>query len=103
MVPSAIRRRIVLTERDMTSAACSRLRYTGSVFSAIGPLLESCRRRGAEEATGFSHGDEEAAATVESCPPRTDASLAPVADGALWGTDECAELLEGEQSSVVPV
>ena len=27
----------------------------------------------------------------------------PVADGALGGADECAELLEGEQSGVVPV
>ena len=34
---------------------------------------------------------------------QTDPAVSPVADGALWCADERAELLEGEQSGVVPV
>src|SRR6478735_4599259 len=98
-----MRRRIVLTDRDMTSAASSRLRYTGSVFSAIDSVISSCRGRGAEEPAGFGNGDVEAAAAVEPCPPRTDAALAPVAHGALRSANQVAELFEGDEAVVGPL
>ena len=69
--------------------------------------------RGAKRPSGYSDGVEargrlilvagQNGAPVEGKLVGADMASSPVADGALWGADERAELLEGEQSGVVPV
>src|SRR5688500_7224555 len=71
--------------------------------SAIGPDLRTCHGGRGEEASGLGDGDVEPADAFEAGPLGADAALAPVADGALRGADEVAELLEQDQVVVVPV
>src|SRR5688572_989370 len=71
--------------------------------SVIGTPLLAWVGAGSEEASGFGDGDVEPADALEAGPSWADATLAPVADGALRCADEAAELLEQDQVVVVPV
>src|SRR5688500_12926426 len=71
--------------------------------SVIGTRLRSRDGGRGEEPSGFGDGDVEPADALEAGPSWADATLAPVADGALRCADEVAELLEQDQVVVVPV
>src|SRR4051794_22463165 len=71
--------------------------------SAMGTHLRPGGRGRGEEASGFGDGDVEPADALEAGPSWADATLTPVADGALRCADEVAELLEQDQVVVVPV
>ena len=66
-------------------------------------LLGAGRGRRGEEAAGFGDGDVEPSGALNLVQLGSDAASAPVPDGALWGVDEVAELLEGDQAVVVPL
>src|SRR5688572_12005791 len=103
MVPSAMRRRMVFTDSEVSSAASARLMYAVARRSLIGSLRP--QRPGAwpcAQAAGFGDGDVEPAAAVEAMPSGSGTASAPVAHGALRYADEGAELLEREEPVVVP-
>ena len=104
MVPSAMRRRMVLDREGHD--------FGGFFEAEVDRKLAWWSRRrplrvmgdgGGEEPADLGDSDIEPSAAREPDPVGADTASSPVADGALWGADERAELLEGEQSGVVPV